>query len=133
MQELKFISAILTKFSSHIMPLSSTSRARLCAYLGLFKHVQFGSDYACWHSDNAIAHYHNKRSQYLSQHGLRRNIAISDGCHCYDSPIDASWNAIKSVLCSFNNIHQGANNQISTKYTDEEYCNFRYAQPQGGG
>ena len=59
-----------------------------------------------WDRNDAVAEYHDKGSQYLSDIGLWGYITVTDRGKGNYGPVNGTGNTGETVLCPLNKVHQ---------------------------
>lgn len=65
----------------------------------------FDRDDTRWNCNDGITDDHDYRGDHFAYGGLRRYVAITDCRKSYYSPVNADWNAGKSMFGPFYEIH----------------------------
>ena len=81
---------------------------------------EFVGDDAGRHGDDRAAEDHQQRGLGLASGDFGRDIAVADGGDCDNRPVDAIRDTAETVLLSFDQIHEGADDNDNIEHGEEE-------------
>lgn len=82
--------------------------------------AQFHGEDAGGHGDNAVAQDHDHAGENAAQHGVRGNVAVTNGRERDDRPVDAARDAVEPILLAFDQIHDCAYNEDDREDGEDE-------------
>lgn len=78
------------------------------------------------HGNDPVTHDHDDRCQHLAQRSGGKDVAVSHRGQSHDTPVHRKRNIIKSILRTFDQVHQGSHDDTDDQDRKEEH---KYLHP----